>query len=106
MAWFSLVIAGMLEAVWAYSMKQSAGFTKLWPAVITVVVSIASLGLLSMSMRTLPLGTSYAVWTGIGAFSTFFVGAIMLNESLSLTRIAAAALIVCGLLLMKISAPD
>lgn len=103
MAWFSLVVAGVLEVVWAYAMKQSNGFTKLVPTVVTLVMMIASFGLLSFSMRTLPLGTAYTVWTGIGALGAFVVGVIALGEPLNITRMVAAALIVCGLILMKLS---
>ena len=105
MAWIYLFIAGVLEVVWAFYMKQSEGFTRLWPSLITLVAMIISFALLSLSMRTLPLGTAYAVWTGIGAVGAFIVGAWALNEPLSLMRISAAALIVGGLILMKLSAP-
>jgi quaternary ammonium compound-resistance protein SugE len=84
-------------------MKQSYGFTRLVPSIITFVALAMSLGLLSWSMRSLPLGTAYTVWTGIGAFGAFLVGIIALGESVSLMRLVAAALIVSGLLLMKLS---
>lgn len=103
MAWFLLFIAGIFEVVWAYTMKQSDGFTRLVPSIITFVALAASLGLLSWSMRSLPLGTAYTVWTGIGAVGAFLVGIIALGESVSLMRLIAAALIVSGLLLMKLS---
>ncbi len=103
MAWFVLVIAGVLEVVWAFSMKQSAGFTRLWPSVITISGVIASLLLLSWSMRSLPLGTAYTVWTGIGAIGAFLVGIMFLHEPASAMRILAATLIVSGLLLMKLA---
>lgn len=105
MAWFCLVLAGFLEVVWATSMKQSHGFTKLWPSVITLVAMLASLALLSLSMRSLPLGTSYMIWTGIGAAGAFVVGVTMLGEPMGALRVGAAVLIVGGLLLMKISSP-
>ena len=101
MAWVLLFIAGLLEVVWAYFMKLSQGFTLLVPSVITIVTMIASFALLSVSMKTLPLGTAYMVWTGIGAVGAFIVGVTFLGESLSPMRIAAAVLIVCGILLMK-----
>lgn len=104
MAWITLVAAGLLEVVWALAMKQSNGFTKPLPTAITLVTMIASFGLLSFSMRTLPLGTAYTVWTGIGAIGAFLAGIIMLGEQLNFARAAAAALIVCGLVLMKTSA--
>ena len=104
MAWIMLVVAGILEVVWAYAMKQSDGFTRLVPSLVTVVVMVASFALLSVSMRTIPLGTAYTVWTGIGAIGAFIVGVALLGEQLNATRILAAGLIVCGLLLMKLSA--
>ncbi|KGO99022.1 DMT family transporter [Novilysobacter defluvii] len=103
MAWISLFIAGLFEVVWAFSMKQSAGFTKLGPTVVTIVAMIVSFVLLAWSMRTLPLGTAYTVWTGIGAVGAFVVGAAMLGEPLTPMRVAAAVLIVSGLVLMKLS---
>lgn len=103
MAWIILIIAGVLEVVWAFTMKQSYGFTRLLPTVITIVMMIASFGLLSISMKTLPLGTAYTVWTGIGAVGAFLVGIIVLGEQLSVMRAAAAVLIVSGLVLMKLS---
>ncbi len=106
MAWLLLIVAGLLEVVWAFSMKQSVGFTKLLPTVITLITMIASFALLSFSMRTLPLGTAYTVWTGIGAVGAFLVGIMLLGEQLNITRVVAAMLIVCGLVLMKLSAPD
>jgi quaternary ammonium compound-resistance protein SugE len=106
MAWILLVIAGMFEVVWAYSMKQSHGFTRLIPSIITLIMMIASFGLLSISMRTIPLGTAYTVWTGIGAVGAFTVGITALGEQVNPTRLLAATLIVCGLVLMKLSASD
>ncbi|WP_037282644.1 QacE family quaternary ammonium compound efflux SMR transporter [Rubellimicrobium mesophilum] len=96
--------AGLLEVVWAFSMKQSAGFTRLGPSVVTLVAMIASFALLSVSMRALPLGTAYTIWTGIGAVGAFAIGVLVLGEPASAARLAAAALIVAGLLLMKLSA--
>lgn len=106
MAWMMLVIAGLLEVVWAFSMKQSAGFTKPLPTAITLITMVASFGLLAFSMRALPLGTAYTVWTGIGAIGAFLVGVTVLGEQLNITRVIAAVLIVCGLVLMKISVAD
>jgi len=106
MAWLYLVVAGLLEVVWAYTMKQSHGFSRLTPSIITIVAMIASFGLLSMSMRTLPLGTAYTIWTGIGAVGAFVVGITVLGEQVSVMRIGAAVLIVSGLILMKLSSVD
>lgn len=103
MAWFLLSLAGLLEVVWAWAMKESVGFTRLGPSIITIVAMIASFALLSISMKTLPLGTAYTVWTGIGAVGAFVVGLVILNEPASTMRIAAAALIVSGIVLMKLS---
>ncbi|WP_296247842.1 quaternary ammonium compound efflux SMR transporter SugE [uncultured Stenotrophomonas sp.] len=103
MAWIYLVIAGALEIVWALAMKQSHGFTKLVPSIVTIVGMIASFWLLALAMRTLPLGTAYTIWTGIGAVGAFVIGIIFLGEQVSAMRIGAAVLIVSGLVLMKLS---
>ena len=103
MAWIFLLVAGGLEVVWAYFMKESNGFSRLWPSVITIVAMIASFGLLSAAMRTLPLGTAYTIWTGIGAVGAFIVGIVFLGEQVSTMRIAAAVLIVSGLVMMKLA---
>lgn len=103
MAWIILTFAGLLEIVWAFSMKQSEGFTRLVPSVITIVMMIASFALLSLSMKSLPLGTAYTVWTGIGAVGAFLVGIMVLGEPANPMRIVAATLIVGGLVLMKLS---
>jgi len=105
-AWVALIIAGVLEVVWAFSMKQSEGFTRLGPSVVTIATMIASFALLSWSMRTLPLGTAYTIWTGIGAVGSFVVGIAILGEAANPLRIVAAILIVGGLVLMKLSSPD
>ena len=103
MAWAILILAGIFEIIWAYSMKLSEGFTRLTPSVVTIVFMVLSVGLLSISMRTLPLGTAYTVWTGIGAIGAFVVGIIVFNEPMTAMRMIAAVLIVSGLLLMKLS---
>lgn len=103
MAWIYLVTAGILEIVWAFAMKQSHGFTRLVPTVVMLVAMVASVGLLTLSMRVLPLGTAYAVWTGIGAVGAFLVGVTVLGEAVSPMRAAAALLIFGGLVLMKLS---
>jgi len=104
MAWIMLFVAGVFEVVWAYSMKQSAGFTRLLPSIVTIVMMAASFGLLSFAMRSIPLGTAYTIWTGIGAVGAFVVGIVVLGEQVNPTRIVAALLIVSGLVLMKMSA--
>lgn len=103
MAWVSLVIAGILEVVWASAMKQSAGFTKLWPSVVTLVTMAISFALLAHAMRTLPLGTAYPVWTGIGAVGAFAVGVFILGEAVTPMRLIAAGLLISGLVLMNMS---
>ena len=104
MAWIILIVAGLLEIVWAFSMKLSQGFTRGGPTAVTLFAMLASFALLSISMKTLPLGTAYTVWTGIGALGAFVVGVVVLGEPLTVGRAVAAALIVGGLSLMKLSA--
>lgn len=106
MAWIALFFAGLLEIVWAFAMKQSHGFTRLVPSLITLGAMIASFGLLSMAMRSLPLGTAYMIWTGIGALGAFAVGVAFLGEAINPARLAAAALILSGLVMMKLASPS
>jgi len=103
MAWTYLIIAGLLEIVWAYFMKQSDGFTRLWPSVATFAFMGASFGLLALAMKSLPMGSAYMVWTGIGAVGAFIVGVVFLQEHLSLWRVLAALLIVSGIVLMRLA---
>jgi quaternary ammonium compound-resistance protein SugE len=103
MAWITLLLAGIFEIVWAYSMKLSDGFTKVTPTIVTIVFMILSFGLLSYAMRTLPLGTAYTIWTGIGAIGSFLVGIFILGEPASAMRMLAAVLIIAGLVMMKLS---
>lgn len=105
MAWIVLIIAGAFEVVWASAMKQSHGFTRPWPSVVTIAAMLASFGLLSWAMRVLPLGTAYVVWTGVGAVGAFVVGIAFFGESAGALRIVAAILIVSGLALMKAASP-
>ena len=104
MAWIALFVAGLLEVLWAYAMKQSEGFSRLTPSIVTLVAMAASFGLLAWAMRSLPLGTAYTIWTGIGAVGAFIVGITVLGEAITPMRIGAAVLIVSGLVLMKLSA--
>ena len=106
MAWVYLLIAGLLEIVWAYFMKQSVGFTRLWPSVATLGFMAVSFALLSISMKTLPMGTAYVVWTGIGAVGAFIVGVVVLGEHLSLLRVLAALLVLAGLVLFRLAPGD
>lgn len=103
MAWFYLVTAGVLEVVWAFAMKQSDGFTRPWPTAIMAVTMVGSVALLALAMRDLPLGTAYTIWTGIGAVGAFVIGIVVLGEQASAARLVAAALIVSGLVMMKLS---
>lgn len=103
MAWICLFAAGILEIVWAFSMKKSAGFTLLIPTTITIATMIVSFGLLSVAMRTLPLGTAYTIWTGIGAVGAFVVGITVLGETITPARIVAALLIISGIITMKLA---
>lgn len=103
MAWLALMAAGVLEIVWALAMKQSDGFTRIIPSAVTVVALIGSLLLLAYAMRTLPLGTAYAAWVGIGAAGVFIVGIVAFGEQAGALRMAAALLIVAGVVLLKFS---
>lgn len=103
MAWVYLIFAGLFEIVWATTMKLSNGFSKPLYAVTTVLTMMVSFGLLSLAMKTLPLGTAYTIWTGIGAIGAFVVGIVWMGDAVSALRIVAAILIVSGLVLMKIS---
>ncbi len=103
MAWIALFIAGIFEVIWAYSMKMSDGFSKWIPTTITICFMVLSFILLAYAMRTLPLGTAYTIWTGIGAVGSFVVGLVVLGEPVSAMRMLAAVLIISGLVLMKIS---
>jgi quaternary ammonium compound-resistance protein SugE len=104
-AWIVLLLAGLFEVVWSFYMKESHGFSRLWPSVITIAAMIVSFALLAIAMRSLPLGTAYTVWTGIGAVGAFALGVLVLGEPANLTRVAAAALILSGIVLMKIGSP-
>jgi len=103
MAWIYLLIAGLLEIVWAYYMKQSQGFTRLWPSVATLGFMAVSFALLSLAMKNLPMGTAYVVCTGIGAVGAFIVGVVLLGEHLSVMRIVAALLVLAGLVMFRLA---
>jgi quaternary ammonium compound-resistance protein SugE len=106
MAWVYLVLAGLFEVGWAVGLKSSQGFTKFWPAVWTVAAMAVSLFLLGVSLRSLPLGTAYAVWTGIGAVGTVVYGIVVLGEPATAGRLACVVLIVSGILGLKVLAPE
>ncbi|WP_267389414.1 SMR family transporter [Sphingomonas sp. GC_Shp_3] len=103
MPWIALTIAGLLEIVWAYAMKQSAGFTKPGPAAVTIVAVIASFSLLGYAMRSLPLGSAYMIWTGIGALGAFVLGIVLLGEAATPGRLVGAGLLLAGLLILKVT---
>jgi quaternary ammonium compound-resistance protein SugE len=102
MAWLILFIAGIFEVAWAIGLKYSEGFTKLWPSVFTVVSVFISMGLLAFSLKDLPVGTAYAIWTGIGAVGTAILGIILFGESKELIRIFFILLIVAGIIGLRI----
>ncbi len=101
-AWLLLLVAGLLEPVWAGAMKASDGFTKLWPAVLTIVAAWSSFVLLGLSLKALPVGTAYAVWTGIGAVGTAVLGIFMFNEPANAIRLGSIGLIVAGIAGLKL----
>lgn len=103
MAWIYLLLAGVFEVVWASTMKESQGFTKPVATIVTAITMIISLWLLALAMRTLPLGTAYAIWTGIGAVGAFIVGLVYFSEPASFYRIASVCLIVAGLTGLKLT---
>ncbi len=102
MGWYILFIAGLFEIAWAIGLKYSAGFTKLWPSVFTIASMILSMGLLSISVKSLPVGTAYAVWTGIGAVGTAILGIYLFNESHDIARLFFIFLIVVGIVGLKV----
>jgi quaternary ammonium compound-resistance protein SugE len=103
MAWVYLSIAGVLEIVWAIAMKYSAGFSRVWPSVMTVAAALASFYFLSEALNSLPVGTAYAVWTGIGAVGTALLGMALFGESHSVLRLSCIGLIVAGMVGLKLA---
>jgi quaternary ammonium compound-resistance protein SugE len=102
-AWVLIVVAGILETVWALGLKYSDGFTKFWPSVFTIITAIGSFWLLSVAMKSLPVGTAYAVWVGIGVLGTVIFGIILLGEPVNPLRIIGIALILAGILALKLA---
>jgi quaternary ammonium compound-resistance protein SugE len=100
-----LVAAGLCEIVWAIGLKYAHGFTRLWPSVITITAMIVSIVLLGLAMKSLPVGTSYAVWVGIGATGTAILGIILLGESASTGRLVSLALLIAGIIGLKLTTP-
>lgn len=103
MAWILLVLAGLFEVGWAIGLKYTEGFTKLWPSVGTIAAMIISLGLLGVAMKTLPVGTAYAIWVGVGAIGTVILGIVLFNEPANALRIVSVLLILAGLIGLKLA---
>jgi len=106
MAWLYLFVAGIFETAWAIGLKYSAGFTKFGPSVFTVVAMGVSLYLLALALRTIPVGTGYAVWTGIGTVGAAILGILLFNESREISRILCILLIVAGIIGLKLTSPE
>ena len=102
MAWVILFVAGLFEVAWAVGLKWSEGFTRFWPSVFTATAMVVSLGLLGLALRSLPLGTAYAVWTGIGAVGTVLVGVLWFGDPATAGRLACVGLIVAGIVGLKL----
>ncbi|HWA13515.1 MAG TPA: quaternary ammonium compound efflux SMR transporter SugE [Burkholderiales bacterium] len=105
MNWMVLVLAGMLEVGWAIGLKYTEGFTRLWPTAGTIVAMAASLGLLGIAMRSLPVGTAYAVWVGIGAIGTAILGIVLFDEPANAGRLLSLALVLAGIVGLKLATP-
>ena len=105
MAWFLLLVAGLLEVGWAIGLKYTAGFTKLWPSVLTLMAMTASVVLLGVAMKSLPVGTSYAVWVGIGAVGTAILGIVLFGEPANAGRLLSLGLILVGIVGLKLATP-
>jgi quaternary ammonium compound-resistance protein SugE len=103
MAWIQLVIAGLFEIAWAISLKYTDGFSKVWPSIFTLSGMVASFYFLSQALKTIPVGTGYAMWTGIGAAGTAILGIILFSESAALSRLLCIALIVFGIIGLKLT---
>lgn len=103
MAWVYLVLAGVLEVVWAMGLKYSEGFSRLWPSAVTVVAMVASFWLLAIALKQIPLGTGYAVWVGIGAVGTALLGMLVLKEPATVARLVCIGLIVAGIAGLKLT---
>lgn len=105
MPWIILVLAGLFEIGWAIGLKYSDGFSRLWPSVATVVAMAISLGLLGIAMKSLPVGTAYAIWVGVGAVGTVVLGIVLFDEPVNALRIASVGLIIAGLVGLKLATP-
>ena len=105
MNWAILLVAGLFEIGWAIGLKYTEGFSRLWPTVLTILSMVLSVGLLGVAMKTLPVGTAYAVWVGVGAIGTALLGIILFNEPANSARLASLALILAGIIGLKLSMP-
>ncbi|MBS0445335.1 MAG: quaternary ammonium compound efflux SMR transporter SugE [Proteobacteria bacterium] len=105
MAWLLLIVAGLLEIAWAIGLKYTEGYTRLWPSVFTIGAMVASVALLGVAMRSLPVGTSYAIWVGVGAVGTAIFGIILFGESADPGRLVSLGLIVAGIIGLKLATP-
>jgi len=103
MNWIILIVAGLFEVGWAIGLKYTEAFTRLWPTVWTIIAMIVSLALLGIAMKGLPVGTAYSIWVGVGAVGTVILGIVLLGESASLTRMISVALIIAGIIGLKLS---
>ncbi len=103
MPWIYLALAGLFEVVWAIGLKYTEGFTRLWPSVTTVAAMIASIVLLAMAVKTLPIGTAYAIWTGIGAVGAVILGMLLFGDTASPLRLACVALVLVGMVGLKLT---
>jgi len=106
MAWVYLVVAGLFEVGWAIGLKYTHGFTRFWPSVLTIAGVVISMTLLALAVRTIPVGTGYAIWTGIGAVGTAALGILLFSEPVTAWRLFFLLLIVCGIIGLKIATPD
>ena len=106
MAWINLFVAGVFEVVWAIGLKYTEGFTRLWPSVWTLAAMAASIGFLAQALKTIPLGTGYAVWTGIGAVGTAIFGIVLFGESRNLFRLTSIMVIVIGIVGLRLASPE
>jgi quaternary ammonium compound-resistance protein SugE len=105
MSWVILVLAGMFEVGWAIGLKYTEGFTRFWPTVWTILSMIISLGLLGIAMKSLPVGTAYSIWVGVGAVGTVILGIVLLGEPANTARIISVALIIAGIIGLKLATP-
>ena len=105
MPWIILVLAGLFEVGWAIGLKYTDGFTKLWPTLGTVGAMVISLGLLGIAMKSLPVGTAYAIWVGVGAVGTVILGIVLFQEPMNALRMVSVGLIVAGLIGLKLASP-